>query len=342
MTKPMVEITVDGKPVAGTFYNRVLNVTVTDKVEGGADTFSIELNDGPEAGFLAIPRKGASVQISMGYEHSGLREMGEFVVDQVTCSCFTYKMTISGKAADLRSGKFKERKERHWDNKSVKEIVTDLAADVGLPASIDAEVGAHVYEWFGQQDQSPAEVLDLLARRHGALFKVKDGRVVFAKKGSANSAGGGFLGTIVVRPPMHIQGTCTFEANDRTKYQKVVAYYHDRDKAERVEVEADSSGDGDSIFRIPEPYADAAEADKAAQAKANDLKTGTGSASVTLIGNTAVIAGAPLIFEGFRPGLDGAPYVIDTVTHTFRGCLKKRWVISTGYDSFGFARFDGV
>ncbi|MBB6304483.1 hypothetical protein, partial [Rhizobium leucaenae] len=24
-----------------------------------------------------------------------------------------------------------------------------------------------------------------------------------------------------------------------------------------------------------------------------------------------------------------------------RGCLKKRWVISTGYDSFGFARFDG-
>ena len=25
-----------------------------------------------------------------------------------------------------------------------------------------------------------------------------------------------------------------------------------------------------------------------------------------------------------------------------RGCLKKRWVISTGYDSFGFARFDGV
>ncbi|MCY1707285.1 calcium-binding protein [Pannonibacter sp. SL95] len=25
-----------------------------------------------------------------------------------------------------------------------------------------------------------------------------------------------------------------------------------------------------------------------------------------------------------------------------RGCLKKRWVISTGYGSFGFARFDGV
>ncbi|NTJ44495.1 hypothetical protein G6L28_18010 [Agrobacterium larrymoorei] len=27
---------------------------------------------------------------------------------------------------------------------------------------------------------------------------------------------------------------------------------------------------------------------------------------------------------------------------TLRGCLKKRCVISTGYDSFGFARFDGV
>lgn len=125
------------------------------------------------------------------------------------------------------------------------------------------------------------------------------------------------MGSVVVGPARIIQGTCTFEANDRTKYKKVVSYYEDKDKAKRVEVEADSDADGDSVYRIAEPYADAAEADKAAQSKAKDLKRGEGAASVTVVGDTAIVAGAPLIFEGVRPGLDGVPYIIDTATHTY-------------------------
>lgn len=115
--------------------------------------------------------------------------------------------------------------------------------------------------------------------------------------------------------PTIVQGTCRFEANDRTKYSKVVAYWQDRDRAERVEIETDADAEGDSVFRLPEPYADAAEADRAAQAK--DLQRGKGSASVTIIGDTSVVAGAPLIFSGIRPGLDGVPYIIETVEHEY-------------------------
>lgn len=120
-----------------------------------------------------------------------------------------------------------------------------------------------------------------------------------------------------VTPDRILQGTCQFEANDRSKFKKVVAYYHDRDKAERVEIEADADGEGEAVYRITEPFADAAEADKAAQSKAKDLERGKGSASVTVVGDTSVIAGAPLLFQGVRPGLDGVPYIIDTVTHEF-------------------------
>src|SRR5690606_7754998 len=98
---------------------------------------------------------------------------------------------------------------------------------------------------------------------------------------------------------------------------KVVAYYQDRDKAERVEIEVDADADGDSIYRLTDPYSDPAEADKAAQAKAKQLKRGEGAASVTIPGDTGVVAGAPLLFQGVRPGLDGVPYIIDTVTHDF-------------------------
>lgn len=77
------------------------------------------------------------------------------------------------------------------------------------------------------------------------------------------------------------------------------------------------SDDEGSVYRIPETFSDAAEADKAAQAKANQLKRGEGSVSVTVEGDTSIVAGAPLLFQGVRPGLDGVPFIIDTATHSY-------------------------
>lgn len=322
---PQVQITVDGNPVAGGFYERLVSISVTDKEGLESDTFQMELNDGPPQ-FLAIPRKGAIVDIRIGY--GAARSLGTYVVDKVSAKCLPYSLSISGKSADLRSGKLKERKERHWDKKKVKDIVSDIAGDMGLSASVDSEIGDHEYEWFAQQDESPIHVLRRLQTRHNGLFAVKNGRLLFSKRGSGNAASGSFMGSVVVSPPRIIQGTCTFEANDRTKYQKVVAYYEDKDQAKRIEVEADSDADGDSVYRIAEPYADAAEADKAAQSKAKDLKRGEGAASVTVNGDTAIVAGAPLLFEGVRPGLDGVPYIIDTATHTYNKKDGYRTAIS--------------
>lgn len=325
MMKPKVEIVVDGEPVAGLFYERLISVSVTDKEGLASDACQMVLNDGPPS-FLAIPRKGAIVDIRIGYGKA--RSLGLFVVDKVKVDCLPYSMSISGKAADMRSGKMKERQARHWDGKRVKDIVSDIAADSGLSASVDEEIGNHEYEWFGQLDESNMHVLQRLAERHNGLFKVRDGRLVFSKRGSGNAASGQFLGSVVVTPRIIIPGSCSFEANDRTKYRKVVAYHQDKGKAERIEIEADADAEGDSIYRIPEPFADVAEADKAAQAKAKELKRGEGSASVTVVGDTAIVAGAPLLFEGVRPGLDGVPYIIDTATHTYRKSEGYRTQIS--------------
>lgn len=313
---PIVEVTVDGQPVAGTFYERLVSLSVVDKEGVSSDTFTAELNDGPPD-FLALPRTGALVDIRLGYRPGGVSSLGVFTADKVQAKCLPYGLSISGKAADLRSGKLKENQERHWDKTPLSDIVSEIAGEAGLQPAISGAVGAHQYEWLAQQDESDIHFLERLARRHNALFTIKHGRLIFAERGSGFGAGGGFVGTVFVTPDRIIPGTCAFEANDRTKYSKVVAYYQDRDKAERVEVEADADAEGDSIFRITEPFADVAEADKAAQSKAKDLQRGKGAASVTIVGDTAVIAGAPLIFEGVRPGLDGVPYIIETVSHEY-------------------------
>lgn len=323
---PIVEITIDGQPVAGAFYERLINLSVTDKEGIQSDTFDIELNDGPEVGFLALPRTGAKVDIRIGY--GAAQSLGQFVVDKVSGTCLPYGLKIAGKSEDLGSSKLKQKGDRHWDKKKVKDIVNDVAKDAGLSASVDASIGEHEYEWFGQQDESPIHVLRRLEHRHNGLFKVKDGKLIFSARGSGNSASGNFMGSCTITPSMIIQGTCTFEANDRTKYSKVVAYHQDKDKAERVAIEAEGNKDGDAEYRIPEPFSSVEEADKAAQAKAKDLKRGEGSASVTVVGDPGITAGAPLMFSGVRPGLDGVPYIIDTATHTYSKTEGYRTQIS--------------
>lgn len=328
---PKVEITIDGQAVAGAFYERLISVSVTDKEGIESDTFDMELNDGPEVGFLALPRTGAKVDIRIGY--GSAQSLGQFVVTKVSGKFIPYSLSISGKSADLGGSKLKEKKDKHWDNKTVKDIVGDIAKDSGLSANVDSEVGAHTYEYFAQQDETPIHVLRRLEQRHNGLFKVKDGQLIFSARGSGNSASGSFMGSCTILPSMIIQGSGSFEANDRTKYSKVVAYHQDKGKAERVAVEAEGNSDGDAEYRIPEPFSSVEEADKAAQSKAKDLKRGEGSASVTVVGDPGITAGAPLLFSGVRPGLDGVPYIIDTATHTYsKGDGYKTQISAKLYD----------
>lgn len=327
---PIVEITIDGQPVAGAFYERLISVSVTDKEGIQSDTFEMELNDGPPS-MLAIPRTGAIVDIRIGY--GAAASLGTYVVDKVSCKCLPYGMSISGKSEDLGASKLKQRGEKHWDNKKVKDIVNDIASEAGLSASVDSGIGEHEYEWFGQQDESPIHVLRRLEQRHNGLFKIKDGQMIFSARGSGNSAGGSFMGSVIVTPDIIVQGSCSFEASDRTKYSKVVAYHQDKNKAERVEVTAEGNPDGDAEYRIAEPFSSVEEADKAAQAKAKDLKRGEGAASVTVIGDPGITAGAPLLFSGVRPGLDGVPYIIDTATHSYsKGDGYKTQISAKLYD----------
>ena len=308
--KPRVEVSIDGVPVAGHFYERLLSLTVTDEEGMKSDTVDIELNDGPP-NFLAIPRKGAIISVKMGFGDD-LVPKGVFTADKVNVDCLPYKMSISGKAADLRSGKLKERQERSWDKTKLGDILSQIASESGLTPAVDDDLADFEYDWLAQQDESNINFLRRLAERHNGLYAVKQKRLIFTRLGSGLSASGAPLGSIILTPEKIKVGSLKVEINDRTKYSKVVAYYQDSDKAERVEIDADADADGDSVYRLPEPYASPAEADKAAQAKAKELQRGEGSVSVTAIGDAGIDAGLPLLFADVRPGVDGVPYIIKT------------------------------
>lgn len=310
-----IRVTVDGNPVAGGFYERVESLTVTDNEGIKSDTIDIKLNDGPPD-FLAIPRKGAVLDAEIGYGEAFV-SLGSFTVDKVNIECLPYRMSISGKAADLQSGKLKERQERSWEDTTLGAIIAEIARESGLVPAVDAELASRRYRWVGQEDENNLQFLRRLEARHNGLFSIKQGRLLFTSRGSGRSASGAPLGSIIITPGRLAPGSLKIEISDETKYSKVVADYQDHDRAERVSVEAAADATGDSVYRMPEPFASPGEAGNAANAKSKELQRGKGSFSFTCPGDNTIAAGLPLLFSGIRPGIDGVPYMIKTAVHEY-------------------------
>ncbi|MBS1164130.1 MAG: late control protein [Proteobacteria bacterium] len=315
---PYVNLTVGGNPVAGAFFERLISMEITDVDGAKSDTFRADLLDGPPV-FLAMPRKGAVVVPIIGYRDTvgSERNFGRYVIDDVSGRCLPYSLSISGKAADLKAGPQKTRVERHWDNKTVKEIVQDVAADAGLEARVSERIGAFVYPWIGQLDEGPLHFVERLARRHGGLFSVKDGKLILAEKGQGTAVSGADLGTLVITPSMIVKNSFSFQDASRGAYAKVVAYWQNDEKARRVEVEVDADASASGTYRIVEPFGSLEEAEEAATAKAASLKAGDSQVSFDMVGDTALRAGRKFILKDVRPGLDGRVYAFSSVTHRF-------------------------
>jgi hypothetical protein len=231
--RPQCKITIDGKLASGVFMERLISCEVTDKDGFTSDSVSIELNDFPPA---AIPRKGAKIRVWMGYTAGSLSFMGAFTVDEVTVTCLPYTMSISGKGADFK-GDAKTQKARHWDDKTLKDIVGDIAGDLGLSAKVDSVIGAFKYPWLGQETESPLEFLERLAKRHNALFSIKDGNLVFSEKGSGKNAGGTALSPVTIRPADLVEGSAKIRFADRSEVEAVKANWYDRVEARLKTVE---------------------------------------------------------------------------------------------------------
>ncbi|MFN3624627.1 MAG: phage late control D family protein [Hyphomicrobium sp.] len=311
MSHPICLLNIGGVPASAGVMSRLISCTVTDKEGFSADTIDIELLGGP---YVGVPR-GTIITCSMGYEDGGVAFMGSFKVDEGEIHCLPYTVKIQGKSADMRE-KLKEHRERHFENKSVKDIVSQIAGEHGLSAQVDAAVGAHKYPWFGQQNESSLHVLRRLADRHGALLAIKNGKLIFGKKGAGLSAAGALVSSIVVTPQMIVEGTCSVKFAERPAHNEASGAWHDQGEAERKHEDA-PAGSGSAHYSLRHAYADQDEAKAAAASKGKDLQRSGDTTSVTIIGNPAARGGGNMSYAGVHVQADGRPWVIETATHSF-------------------------
>ena len=311
--RPVCEITINGAPVSGLFSRRLISCEVSDREGLSSDTMRVTLHDDPPA---KIPDVGDTMACRMGYG-GGLVDMGEYVIDGVEVRALPGEMTLTGKAADL-TGKVKESKDRHWDDTSIKTIVTDLASELDLKAKVDDQVGAFVYEWIGMLGESPLHFLERLAGRHGALFSIKGRTLIFASRGTGQAPGGAALTATTLAAGMIAPGTLAFSRSSRSDYESVVAKWINRETSRENTVRITTKGrNTGGEYKIGSRFGSESEARAAAQAKSDELQRSTFEFRCQIIGQPTARAGAPVIFVGCRVGIDGREFILSEATHSF-------------------------
>ncbi|WP_233499450.1 phage late control D family protein [Pararhodobacter sp. CCB-MM2] len=313
MTHPIVQVSVDGVPASGPFFSRLIDLTITDREGIRSDTLEIVLNDPPP--HVQSPRRGARIEVTITTGLSG-GFVGAYIVDRVDFAFLPYTVTVKGHSADLTSA-LKENKSRHWDDKSVRQVVEAIAADHGLETRISDAVSGHVYDWLGQQDESDLHFLERIASRHGALFTIKNGTLLWLERGTGKTADGTSIAPVTIMPQEVILGSGRMAESDVDRFATVKAYWQDREGATRREVvvEADPEASGEHVLR--DPFASQAEAEAAARAAVREMLRGSIDISCAIVGRPSLMAGQPIRLAGVRPLIDGRDFIPDLVQHSY-------------------------
>lgn len=310
--RPLFVCHVGGANASGGFYSALLSATLTDNSGEEADTLELTFDD--RLNSIATPGEGAVLQPFFGYAEAGLTSKGKFIVAGIGVDGGPggETISISAKAADFREDA-KERMTENFDDKTLKQILTEVFGRHGLDVAIDPELASIKVDYEARFDQSAFGFATELARRYNAVAKPGNGKLIFAKKGKASSVGG-----LPMTPILIAKSQCSewsFDLKPRPRHGKVAAKWFDREQG-KLRFETEATGGQGPIRMLPHPFKTQDEAKKAAKAEGVNLNRATGSGSFTIPGRPSANAEADVIASGFRSDINGKWRAV-TVTHEF-------------------------
>ena len=305
---PAYRILADDNDITTAIRHRLLSLRVTDETGYQSNAVEIELDD--RGGAIHLPRKGATLEVDLGYEETGTAKMGSYTVDEVELSGPPDTLTIRAKAANMLST-LKQHKTRSWDDVTIAELVDSIAADHGLEPRVSESIRAiTARRHIDQTEESDMHLLKRLSEDYDAESKQAGRQLLFVKRGQGKSATGQQVTPATLSREQTSDHRVTLA--DRGKFQAVRAHWYDMETGERTEVQA---GDGEPAYTLRENYIDEVTARQAARSKLDTLQRGTATPSLTLKQGSPVIgAETPLTLTGFREGVNGR-WIATRVTH---------------------------
>ncbi|KAG1716913.1 hypothetical protein ID866_136 [Astraeus odoratus] len=343
----------DNHDITQDFSDRLISLTMTDNRGFEADQLDIELDD--TDGQIAMPPRGATLTLWLGWQGAALIKKGMFTVDEIEHRGAPDTLTIRGRSADFR-GTLNSRREQSWHDTTLGQIVETVAARNKLAASVADTLKAIPVPHIDQAQESDAVFLSRLADRNGAAVSVKAGKLLFLKAGSGKTASGKPI------PQMTLErgdgDRHQFAIADREAYTGVTAkWLHTKDpkpqkqkvklkrkpkekhlralqhpKATKAPAKTKTqkeqearegeymAGESDNVLELTTIYATKAQAMRAAQAKWDKLQRGVAEFSISLaIGRADLFPETPIAVKGFKRVIDDQAWIISRVVHNLNG-----------------------
>ena len=309
--KPAFRIVADGDDISALINDRLLSLQTSDKPGMESDTFELRIDD--RDGAMSLPRRGASIEVYLGYDETALTRIGRYTVDDITLSGPPDTLVISGKASDMR-GSGKSTRSGSWENASLSTIVGEIAARNGWqPACAVTTVVPRI----DQLNESDFNFITRLAKKHDCTAKVADGKLLVMPRQGGQSASGKTLDVIPLR--RSDVSRWQFRLSDRSSYKAVNATHQDKKNGNLVIVHIENGDIPDGLPPVHTDrhiYPDKSAAEQAAKARLAAFNRSSAAVRLEMVGRTDLFAERMIDAQGFKDGLDGE-YLVDSVEQTF-------------------------
>lgn len=305
---PAYQLVVDGVDITPRVNGRLISLTLTDNRGEEADMLDLQLAD--HDGLLALPRKGAEIQLALGWAGEPLIDKGTFTVDEIEHSGSPDVVGIRARSADMRE-QLPAPRTRSWHRTTIGEMVAAIAEEHGLEPRVAERLRGIRVAHIDQTSESDISFLTRLAKNHDAIATVKAGRLLFMPKGVSETVSGRPLPAVTIQRSDGDQHR--YSVADRNAYTGVRAYWNNVSGGRRQMVVA---GDGDNAKELPATYASEDDAAAAARAELQRLQRGAAEFSLTLVrGRPELMPETPLKVRGFKPEIDAQLWIVTRVTH---------------------------
>lgn len=322
---PTFQLVVSGKDITADVSKRAVLIEWSETVKEGSDTLSINLHDADN--LLAVPKAGAKVELSVGYDRQ-LQRVGSYTVESTELSGPPDRLAVACTSAPVaQSGSIAGRKSKSWEGTTLGDIAQSIAGNLSCTLAIAPELASITITNAQQVDQSDTDFLLRLVRRHGGYLKFADGRMIIATEGSGIGTGGTSLVVSLARSQV---STWRVSAGGKAQaLTKVKVKFHKYDTGDSGEVEAEikqsASAKGfsedaawlataESAFVAPNTAASEDEAKAQAKTAADRIARSTRQFELTLPGRLDIVAGGKVALSGFRDGVNGE-WLVQEVRH---------------------------
>lgn len=306
-------VTINGSDVTTNMRPFLTEITISDKDGTASDTCALTFDDA--GGQCLLPKVGAKVTV-----HLDGALVFEGVVDSTPWTLTRgggRMLQVNAKGFDTR-GKAKEGQRWHLDDATLKDALERAGKQAGLSGVVvDPSFASIQRSYWSPDGASFLAWGDKLARQHGATFKIRGDKAVFAKRGSGASAAGGAMPTVEARIPGNVISANVDPVRGRRRFAKARVRSFDRASASYKETDVeieDLVGGLDVVNERRDTVADEDEAKLTGEGRKSDAEREGGSGTVEINIEPSAQAEGTFVLTGARPGVDGT-YRIVSVTH---------------------------